>query len=164
MFGLLSDYFGVKPNRICICSHIETVICKWLQVGNNVAVYIAFDSFLFFLIACTSWLVVMHCVSNDLVAAIGRAPGHHNWWRGMCQSKNISWGPRLVTWNETASVKTLFTTKQRWLEFLGKLQGVWVLQYLLLQCEQKQKNELVTVELIINSTQTVRICYLGLKD
>ena len=164
MFGSLCDYFGVKPNLLCICSHIETVICKWLQVGNNVAVYIAFDSFLLFLIACTSRLVVMHCVSNDLVASIGRAPGHQDWWRGTCQSNNISWGPRLVIWNETASVKTPFTTKQRWLEFSGKLPGVWVLQYLLLKCEQKQKNELVTVELRINSTQTVGICYLGLKD
>ena len=140
MFGSLYDYFGVKPNRLCICSHIETVICKWLQVGNNVAVYIAFDSFLLFFVACTSRRVVMHCVSNDLVVPIGRAPGHQNWWRGMCQSHNFSWGPGLVIWNETASVKTLFTTKQRWLEFFGKLHGGRVLQYLPLQCEQKQKN------------------------
>ena len=28
----------------------------------------------------------------------------------------------------------------------------------------KSKKILVTVELIINSTQTVEICYLGLKD
>ena len=153
LFGSLCDYFGVKPNRLCICSHIETVICKRFQVGNNVAVYIALYNILHF---CTSQLVVMHCVSNDLVVPIGRAPAHQNWWRGMCQSNNISWGPGRVIWNTTAGVKTL--------ELFGKFQEVRVLQYLLLWCKQKQKNELVTVEVIINSTQTVGICYLGLKD